>query len=378
MNTLQMPKKTGPRKTLFVLPALEAGGAERVLITLMNGVNRGRYDPALLSVAAGGPLRGLIDPSVPLHTLDKNPTPLILPFLPSLYRTIKAIRPDIVISTMTHMNFAALMLKPFFPDTAFVAREAITPSFLLRKYRKTHWMIRKLYRKLYPQADVILSPSQKIFDELDSDLGMDRRNFILLKNPVDIAGSRESVALPEIAEEQKNTVRFVACGRLVRQKGFDRLIEALAQFDPAYPWRVDILGEGGQRPVLAALIRSKGLEDKVFLPGLVMPPYAAMARADCLVMPSRFEGLPNAALEALACGTPVIATRESGGIDEIAEDSPPGSVRIVNNMAEFITAMAKTEPQAKTKASPSLLAECYDQKTVFDRFDHILQSLSRV
>lgn len=372
-----MPEQESQLKVLFALPSLDAGGAERVLITLMNGLDCTKYRPEILSVRRDGPLRDLIAPSVKVHTLDQNPTSLILPFLPSLYRKIKAVNPDVIVSTMAHMNFAVLMLKPFFPDTVFVVREAITPSFFFQKYKKIGWVIKQLYRTLYSRADCVLSPSQRIFDEFQDDLCMSSQSFQLLKNPVHVAKIRNSVEFQGVNDGQQGIVRFVACGRLDAQKGFDRLIEALGQFKSSYDWRLDILGEGEQRSYLEGLIKEKKLENKVFLAGLVMPPYSDMARADCFVMPSRFEGLPNVVLESLACGTPVIATRESGGIDEIAGDCSENDVCVVSNMEEFITEMGKVSPLTKTEASPSLLAECYEHQTVFDRFDSILHCLSR-
>lgn len=368
-----MSEAKSPAKILFMLPTLDAGGAERVLITLMNGLDYRKYEPEFLSVGCGGVLRELIDPSIKVHTLDKKPVPYMLPFLPALYKKIKEVKPDIIVSTMAHMNFSLLLLKSFFPDTVFIVREAITPSFLFQKYKRTNWIIKQLYKKLYPRADLILSPTQTVFDEFYYDLRMKRHNFFLLKNPVNVFKIRSSAGLANNINVQENKhVHFVACGRLGKQKGFDRLIEALDQFKPPFCWRLDILGEGHERPVLEALIQKKGLEDRVFLKGLVMPPYSYMAQADCFLMPSRYEGLPNAVLESLACGTPVIATRESGGIAEIAKDCAVGSVNIVDDMKEFIEAMGKVVPHGKQTPAPSLLANCYDQKKVFDEFENIL------
>ena len=372
-----MNKKKPPFKTLFILPALGAGGAERVLITLMNNLSRSKNDPEFLSVCPDGPLIDLIDSSIPTHTLNKFPTPLILPFLPALYNKIKELNPDVIITTMPHMNFAVLMLKRFFPNSIFIVREAITPSFLFKKYKKTNWIIKYLFRTLYPKADYILSPAQKIFDELNYDFFIDGRNSIVLKNPVNVSGIRAALEFKNIIHDETNIVRFIACGQLREQKGFDRLIKALGKFNPRTDWRLDILGEGAERPYLTELIIENGLENKVFLKGLVMPPYSDMALADCFLMPSRFEGLPNAVLEALACGTPVIATKESGGIGEISKDCPEGSVSIVDSMEDFLLEMAKIKPQSKAKASPSLLAECYEQDVVFKQFDHILHSLTQ-
>lgn len=373
---VMVKKKKFPLKTLFIIPSLDAGGAERVIIALMHSLDRNKYDPALLSIRRDGQLKAIVDPTIPFYSPDRRPTRLIFPFLFSLYKKIKRIRPDIIISTMPLANFAVLMLKPFLPETILIVREAITPSFFFHKYKKTNWIIKYLYRTLYPRADCILSPTQKIFDEFYYGLCMDRRNFILLKNPVNVSKIRSSLKFENVTKEEKSIVRFVACGRLRKQKGFDRLIRALKDFNSPYDWRLDILGEGAERCYLEELIQINGLKNKVFLKGLVMSPYSDMARADCFVMPSRFEGLPNAVLESLACGTPVIATKKSGGIEEIAKDCSEENVRVVENMEDFITEMEKVKPLFKTEALPSLLSECYEQDTVFNQFDHTLDSLT--
>jgi len=364
-----MKKKKLPLKTLFILPSLDAGGAERVLITFMNGINRQKYDPVFLTVRKDGPLKNLIDPSIPFHTLNQKLTPLSLP---ALFWKIKKINPDVIISTMAHINFAVLALKPLFPDTIFVVREAITPSFLFQKHKVQSFMIKALYRKLYPKANFVLSPTQKTFDEFHYGLCMDDYNFILMKNPVNVSNIRSLAELPDISEQRKKTVHFVACGRLEKQKGFDRLISILDQFKTSYQWKLDILGEGDERPYLESIIQERGLQDNVFLKGLIMPPYSYFAEADCFLMPSRFEGLPNVVLESLACGTPVIATLESGGINEIVRDCPEESIFLVKNMMDFIKEMEAVKPTPKNSLQPSLLAECYNQETVFRYFEDTL------
>ncbi|MCI5059448.1 MAG: glycosyltransferase [Alphaproteobacteria bacterium] len=358
-------------KVLFVLPALEAGGAERVLITLMNNIDREKYEPVFLSVRGEGTLQYLIDPAIPFHSLGQK---LSCSSVSTLFRKVKEIGPDVVVSTMAHMNFALLSLKRFFPQTRFIVREAITPSFLLQKYKLRGAGIKALYKNLYPRADLVLSPSQIIFDEFTHDLGMSSSNFQLLRNPVDEEKIRRKLEWDHTPEK---TLRFVACGRLGKQKGFDRLIKRLSGFKPSCDWRLDILGEGLERPYLESLIVKNKLENNVFLRGLIKEPYSDFARADCFLLPSRFEGLPNVALESLACGTPVIATRESGGIAEIAAEAPAGAVTIVDNMDGFMAKMERVEPLSKTTPALSLLPKTYQKQAVFTHFGEILDCLTR-
>jgi glycosyltransferase involved in cell wall biosynthesis len=362
--------KYGVLKTVFILPALTAGGAERVLITLMNMLDRERFDPVFITVSESGPLREIIDPTIPFHSLGGRRVSLSLP---RFYKKLKELKPDIVVTTMAHMNFATLLLKPFFPDTSFIVREAIVPSFILGEHPALSPALKGAYRFLYPRASTVISPAQAIIDEFKSLLTMECSNHVLLRNPVntDLIRAAESKHQPMSAARGKE-VHFVAAGRLHSQKGFDRLIEALPALKMPYEWKLTILGEGPERVALEKIIDELNLEDKVSLPGLSDAPWPHYAMADCFLMPSRWEGLPNVALESLACGTPVIATRESGGIAEIAALAPQGSVTVVDTIEAFIHAMEKIKPNPAEVFRASLLPKEFHKETVKAAFTDIL------
>ncbi|MGB1077179.1 MAG: glycosyltransferase [Bdellovibrionales bacterium] len=357
------------KKVLFVLPALTAGGAERVLITLMNGVDRNKFDPLFLTVINKGELRDIIDPQIPFHTLNAKS---VFCCLIKLYKFIKYHDPDTIVSTMAHMNFALLFLKPFLSEKKVIVREAITPSFFFQKYKKSAFAIKLLYQFLYARANVVLSPSQIIFDEFRDLLRMSSNNFYLLPNPVNIEQIKEMTFDQKISKERKRTVHFLSAGRLGRQKGFDRLIEYLPQMEHKFDWKLTIIGEGSERTNLETLVKKHGFQDKIVLPGLVRPPWSHYMEADCFLMPSRFEGLPNVVLESLACGTPVIATKESGGIQYIMDESPKGSVTVVNNMWDFLKEMEKVKPVPSRNQKKSLLNPLFTPPVVFKKFEEIL------
>jgi glycosyltransferase involved in cell wall biosynthesis len=362
-----------PLKIAFILPALMSGGAERVLITLMNSLDRTRYTPVLLSVSDKGELRSIVDEGISVITLNKD---RMFKSLPWLLNALKKQKPDIVVSTMAHTNFTVLLLKPFFPKTRFIVREAITPSFFFEKYKSRRHLLKTMYKLLYPRADLILSPTKKVFEEFRRDLGFESRKFTHLPNPVDLENIRKACNFPEIDEKRRKTVHFIAAGRLEPQKGYDRLIEALPHFNPKYDWQLTILGEGSQRGELETLISRHNLTDKITLKGLVQKPYADFAAADCFVLPSRHEGLPNVILESLACGTPVIATKESGGIDEIANAANENDVQVVENMEVFLQAMEQVLPSPAITFRPSLLPKMYSRESIAAAFDGILKQVN--
>lgn len=357
------------KKVLFILPAMMVGGAERVLITLMNSLDRELYEPQFLSVSSKGKLRDLIDPTIPIHCLDQDS---VYFSLWGLYKKIRELKPDVVMSTMAHMNFMVLLLRPLFSKVKFIVREAITPSYILREHYAYSIIIKTLYRVLYPLADAVISPAYAIQKEFYDDLYMKKDRHMLLYNPVNEARIRE-FSPESYGDNRKQTVRFVAAGRLNRQKGFDRLIRRLPYLENKYNCKLDILGEGEEHKNLQDLIYQLGLQDRVTLVGLKRRPWPYYASADCFVMPSRWEGMPNVVLESLAAGTPVIATRESGGIDEIAERCKDGAVTVSNTMDEFLKAMAQVKPNPVSKHRSSLVAKDFQYETVIKRFHNILE-----
>ncbi|HTK85984.1 MAG TPA: glycosyltransferase [Patescibacteria group bacterium] len=360
----RLSQDSGKPRIVFVLPALTAGGAERVLITLMNGLDPEKFDRYFVTVSESGPLRSLINPAIPFFALSPNGR--VSRNLFKLYARLRALGPDIVVSTMTHMNFGVLLLRPFFPRTKFVVREAVTPSYFSDKNAVQRFLIFAGWRGLYNRATLVISPAQKILDELGS-LGIRFKNHLVLPNPVDTDLIRGSGA-----DARRDGVYFVCAGRLDSQKGFDRLIESLPKMPSNAGWYIEIIGEGHQRAELEALIAKHRLSDCVKLTGYISNPWPKIAAADAFLMPSRHEGLPNVVLEALDCGTPVIATAESGGIAEIASKATPASVTIVGTMDEFIAAMAGVAPREDEKMCASLLPDEYRRANVIAKFTQLL------
>lgn len=387
-----MPPAPPPlKKVAFILPSLAAGGAERVLVTLMNRLDRARFAPEFITLSDDGPMGSWIDGDIPRHSLhDKR----LRNGLPSLARTLRKIAPDTVVSTMAHMNFGVLLLRPFLkPRTRICVREANIPSSIIadssRPFPGRAQIVRAAYKTLYPTADLIISPAQRIIDEFQSLLKIPTRNHALLYNPVDEArirstGESSSASYPLMSpltapflpdNVRAQTVVFVAAGRLHRQKGFDLLIAALSRgfaMPEGLEWRLEILGEGGARAALENQIAAAGLESRIKLHGLLTPPWPVIAAADAFLLPSRWEGLPNVVLESLAAGTKAIASAQAGGIAEIAARAAPGSVTLAETMDDFTAAMRAVRPNPARAFRPSLLPDAFRLETVGKAFEGMI------
>jgi len=363
------------KKIIFILPTLAAGGAERVIITLMNRINKERFDPFFVVLDEGGPLRHWIDDDIPFYSLNhKRVRNSYFPLL----NLLKKLKPDVVMTTMAHVNFLALMLKPFFPNTKFIVREANVLNSSLKSY--PFWkaeLIKIGYKILYPRAHVVVSPAQCIVEEFNSLLNINTENHVVIYNPVDIEKIYRRIKFDGVNKKEKhNIIHFSCAGRLHYQKGFDRLIESLPEkLVKDYDWHLTIMGEGKERDRLLNIVRKRGLSHKITFTGLVKYPWATIAQSDCFLLPSRWEGMPNVVLEALACGTPVIGTSEAGGIAEIgraANKNGEDVIKIASSMHDFISLMRQVRPFNKNEEKQSLLPRQFCLQEVTSSLESIL------
>src|SRR5690606_8682632 len=166
-------------------------------------------------------------------------------------------------------------------------------------------------------ADRVLSFTAGVRRELVEQFGVAPEQAMNLGTNAVLPAAR----LAELARPvPRDAGHIIAVGRLSPEKDFAALIAGFAVLRDERAVRLTILGEGPQRPALERLVRRLGLSDCIALPGFVAEPADWVARAGLLVSTSRHEGFGNAIVEALACGTPVVATDAPYGPREILAD----------------------------------------------------------
>ena len=206
-----------------------------------------------------------------------------------------------------------------------------------------------------------------------SNFSFPRDKTVIIHNPVDTDFIFGEINKPNnFGEKDAGLIYLVAAGRLVSQKGFDLLIDALAMLRNQHV-RLDILGEGPLLDDLKQLAQSKGVGKQVHFAGFQSNPYSWFARADGFVFSSRYEGLPNVALEALACGTPVIATPAPGGVREILDDMP--ECLLANDVSAKALAKAVSDWIAGSrKRVPGTAIKPYGLERVIGQYEEVLLS----
>ncbi len=360
-------------RIVFVLPAITAGGAERVIITLLNNMDTEKYHVDFVTVSSRGNISGWVKNGIAEHHLNKRN---IITGIWALKRKLSQLSPDIVMTTMTHSNGALLLLKPFFPSTKFIVRESSLPGIMVSRYGWKGFLCRLIYKYLYPKADLVLSPAKVIVKEFENVIGINVDNHKVLYNPVDTAAILGSLTKESDDYPDDGSVRFVCLGRLGFEKGYDELLDGLKNFEMSNgrAWHLKIIGEGNQKDLLTQKIENNGLAANVELAGYANSPWNELASSDVLLLPSRWEGLPNVVLEALVCGRRVIALSRAGGVGEISDNND--DVQIAENLDEFLHYMQQSCPVSKERGS--VLPERFCAENVMSEFYSIIENFRRI
>lgn len=227
-------------------------------------------------------------------------------------------RPDIIISSIVDINIISLLLKKLLPrKTKHIIREALSIEDACA-LTKAPSMYRWLAYRTYPYADAIVSLSTELHDHLEKRIPhlCKQTKHVIIPNGV----RKERMQDFPLSEYSRNKV--IAIGRLEYQKGFDQLIEAFLQFSSGTKdYELLIIGEGSERSTLEEIIRKHSGASRIRLIGKKEDPIPELVSSAFFVLPSRYEGLSNALLEALVNGVPVLATKQGTSAAEVIDDS---------------------------------------------------------
>jgi len=358
---------TEPLRVVFVLPVVVGGGAERVTLVLLKQLLLPSAEIHLVLFKDDGLSEAKLPSGVTVHVLGQ---PRLRSALIRLVQLLRRLKPTLVFSSHGYVNVPLLLLRSLYGHRVqLLLREANTPSSSLAAQRFT-WFFHWAYRMLYPKADAIICQSRLMSCELERDFSVPRNRLHLLYNPTDADAIRNECVPQRVPG---SGLRFVAAGMFHPKKGFDRLLEWFAAM-PADS-HLTLLGCGSMEKPLLKIVSKLGISTQVSMPGFEPRPWGWYAGADAFLLPSRWEGMPNVVLEALACGTPVIAMREAGGVVDIAEMSSAADITLCSTGDEFIDAMQRTQCRNISSLSPSRLPVCFSLDYGVERFNTILASL---
>lgn len=329
------------KKVIFFLQA-GCGGAERMTITISKYLDKSKYNVVYYTVGGKGET---IKPFFPKNSLVKK-------ILCKNYRdfvTIKILKvlhkekPDIIFASAMPLNYRLLAASILFLKKI---------KIIIRNdnYIETQSFIQKMRLAIFYQlADVIIAQTKEMREGLIKTLRLSSSKVITLTNPVDTEFINDKINIPNPFSYSDHKINFVASGRFSPQKGFDILVRAFSIVIKELPnSELYIIGSNdgdfSQHFLeIQNLTKSLNLQKNIHFLGFLENPYAYVKNADCFVLSSRNEGLPNVLLEALYLGVPSAVCKCIPVIERIVQEGENGYLADNENYKQLAVAMVKAK-----------------------------------
>lgn len=295
-------------RLLIVISDLSGGGAERVVSTILQEIDRKRFEP-MLALWRDHAVYPVPD-DVPVRVLGKYQWWDLFRLVRSTRRLINEWQPDVVYSHLSYVNFlTGLSLVGIGRRPVWMACEHNNPFLSLPPY------MRMILRFVYKLPDAVVGVSKGVGRSVMEAFSLPERKVTTIYNPLELPGTDAGKQGPHSAEMKPFNI--VAMGRLTRQKDYPTLLRAVSLLRDKAPVKLSILGDGPDRGDLEETAHGLGISDCVEFLGFVKDPFPVIRAADVYVMSSLWEGLPTALIEAMACGVPVVSTRAEFGPEEV-------------------------------------------------------------
>lgn len=321
------------KKVLFMIPSLGHGGAEKVLVNLVNHMDQNRFEITVMTLFDGGINRRFLAPHICYQAVFKRVFPgncRILSLFPPrmLHKLFVREKYDIEVSYLegpTARIIAGGKRADSDKSCKYVSwihaeqHTAKVASYAFRNYEEA--------RKLYGAFDQLVSVSKTVSDDFQSIFHLDKAPMVLynaVESDVIVEKSTEPV---DPVLFSKKEINLISVGTLKAVKGFDRLLRIHKRLrDKNLPVHTYILGKGPDIDNLNALAVELGITASVTFLGYHINPYKYVAKCDLFVCSSYSEGFSTAATEALIVGTPVCTTLVSGMKEMLGENNDYGII----------------------------------------------------
>jgi len=307
-----------PIRLACCITELDPGGAERMFVELVCGLDRARWDPTVISLGdESEPLvQRLRDAGVEVRCLAVKRR-WDLSAIGRLARELRSLSPDLLQTWLLHANVAGCLAA------GRVGLEPVLTGIRVaeRRGRWRLWLERLCTRRARRHVCV----SGDVADFSRDHTGLDSSKLVVIANGVDVAGLAGADPVDLSKQGIAAGVPVVAwIGRLEPQKDPLAAVEVMAQCQASQPeCHLILAGEGPLRSEVLGRIAGLGLTQRVHLLGQVSDIPALLARSCGLLLTSRWEGMPNVVLEAMAAGRPVVA-RVVEGVSDLVEDGVTG------------------------------------------------------
>lgn len=372
-NLSSIEKMIQAKKRIAIfLPTLGGGGAERAMLTLANALAEGEEIIDLVLGIAKGEYLMEISPKVNVVDLE---SPRLLRSLPALVRYFRKHQPTAVLSVLNYANVLAVVAR-------WISRASFTLILSERNnvtvpegtaFTLKNRVLLFLMRLTYPRADGVVAVSRGVADDLSERINLKQSKISVVYNPVVTSGllkrADEEFSHPWLSDGEPPVILGV--GRLTPQKDFPTLVKAFATVRKKIPCRLVLLGEGELRSSLESLVLELGLSNDVLLPGFASNPFVWMKKSSVFVLSSKWEGLPNVLIQAMACGAQVVSTNCRSGPAEILENGKWGSLVPLESPDEMAREIFNSL-QGENKKNSKLRASFFNEANAIAGYKAVL------
>lgn len=376
------------RRVLFMISSMRGGGSERQTLMLLKHLDRSQFSPHLYVMERAGNLLSQVPTDVPIHSFeDVRKEPVI--YLPGgmmrqQIRHLKKLLSDESIDVIYDRTFHMTMIAGPASRERDIPRIStiVSPPELALPLVEKRFVRMKQSRlaKAYRASQQVIAVSKIAADSAASFYQLPSKSITVLPNPVDTAALRQNIERDQ-PPETKSTLTLVCVGRMTEEKGHRDLINAIVMAQANWPntnpaIHLQLIGDGPLRVDLESLAREVRKPHSVEFCGTLSNVGPSIIHADALILPSRFEGMPNVVLEAMALGTPVIATR-AGGTIELEREEPTilwANPQDPSSLAKAILSFASDRKSAvqRTRAATRLITEHHKIETTCHKIEHYL------
>jgi glycosyltransferase involved in cell wall biosynthesis len=367
-----------PWNVALVITELDVGGAERCLTNIATGLDRNRFTPVVYCL---GPqpvpprdllARRLEKGGVPAHFLGCTRKR-------HLWRAVRALRhhwtvqpPDLIQAMLFHANMVAgFAVGPQPPVPYCLGMRVADPS------RWRLWLESRVARR----ADRIVCVSQSVADYTATHLRVAADRLVTIPNGVDVAALERRRPLDLMRLGLPAGRRAITCvSRLVPQKGLDLLLHLLGELFSACPDHdLLLVGDGPDLSRLKQLVAERQIANRVHFAGWQAAVPEILLASDLMILPSRWEGMPNVLLEAMACERPVMCSAAEGVAEvlgPLADDqtAPVGNAQLLVRKAIAILQNTEFARQLGLRNRLRVVEEFSLQRMVH-RYEDLFQML---
>lgn len=331
------------KKVLFLINTLEGGGAEKVLTDIVNNINQQKYNITVMTIIDKGIYINQLNHSVNYKSMISFKNKLLLKICSYLIQIV--LSPKLI--------YTMFIKDKYDIEIAFIegAPVKILSESTNKKAKKYTWIHtdlekyygqEKLFRSIkensncYKKFNKIFCVSQDVKEAFSRKFEIDKNIYVQYNvlNDLDIKKKSEVECEYQFSDQFK----IISVGRLVYQKGYDRLIDVCRMLsDQGHEFELLIIGEGNEKEKLVKSVIEFNLQDKVKFLGFQDNPYKYMKHCDLFVCSSRVEGFSTVATEATILGIPIVTT-SCAGMKDLLGDNQYGMI-VENNTNALLTGL---------------------------------------